>query len=78
MRAILLDAIEVLSDSEDLVNATVAKESTFDSTVIIALLAVAGLFALSTWLFFLWAIKDKQFEDIEEIGHRLVEIDGQH
>lgn len=78
MLATLLNASnEVLKYGTDAAEVTEQKDSMFDSTVIVALLAIAGLFALSTWLFFLWAIKDKQFEDVEEIGHRLAEIDNQ-
>lgn len=69
--------LNTLENAEDLVTPVTKEEPLFDRTVVLALLGIAALFGISTWLFFLWAIKDKQFEDVEEIGHRLEELDQQ-
>ncbi len=53
------------------------QEEDFDLNIIIALFAIAFLFALSTWLFFIWAVKDKQFDDVEDISKRVQELDAQ-
>jgi cbb3-type cytochrome oxidase maturation protein len=44
-------------------------------TYIIGLFLISLLVGLAAWFFFLWAIKDKQFEDPEDVANRLNELD---
>ncbi|MCC6573400.1 MAG: cbb3-type cytochrome oxidase assembly protein CcoS [Planctomycetes bacterium] len=44
------------------------------STVII-LFVISALAGLAAWCFFVWAIKDKQFENTEDVSKRLLELD---
>lgn len=44
-------------------------------TWIIGLFAISALGGLSAWCIFVWAIKDKQFDDTEDVARRLNELD---
>ncbi len=41
----------------------------------IFMICLSGLVGIATWLFFLWGVKDKQFEDVEGVAARIPELD---
>jgi cbb3-type cytochrome oxidase maturation protein len=45
----------------------------FQSTIILILLSL--LIGTAVWLFFLWAVKKGEFDDIEGPKHRMLEDD---
>lgn len=47
-------------------------------SVMVFMFIIAGLIGIATWLFFLWGVKDRQFEDIEEVASRLNDMDAQN
>ncbi|MCA8940025.1 MAG: cbb3-type cytochrome oxidase assembly protein CcoS, partial [Planctomycetes bacterium] len=40
----------------------------------IVMIVLAGMVAFTTWLFFVWAIRDKQFDEVEDISKRVLEL----
>jgi len=43
----------------------------------IFMICLSGLVGIATWLFFLWGVKDKQFDNVEEVASRVTEL-GSH
>ncbi len=42
---------------------------------IIALFVISAFGGIAAWCFFVWAIKDKQFEDTEDVAARMLKLD---
>ncbi len=45
-------------------------------SVVVLLFIVSAMAGVAAWFIFVWAIKDKQFEDIEDIAERLTDLDA--
>jgi cbb3-type cytochrome oxidase maturation protein len=65
----------LLEEASKYVPPATLEESDDTITITLYMIVMAGLVGISTWLFFLWAVKDKQFDEPEEIAHRMNDID---
>jgi cbb3-type cytochrome oxidase maturation protein len=45
-------------------------------SVVVLLFIVSAMAGVGAWFIFVWAIKDKQFEDIEDVAERLTDLDA--
>lgn len=45
-------------------------------SVVVMLFIVSAMAGVAAWFVFVWAIKDKQFEDIEDVAERLQDLDA--
>lgn len=45
-------------------------------SVMVFMFIIAGLVGVAAWLIFVWAVKDRQFDEIEDIAQRVSDLDG--
>lgn len=45
-------------------------------SIVVVLFIVSAMAGIAAWFVFLWAIKDKQFENIEDVSERVTELDA--
>ncbi len=49
---------------------------TVSISIVVFLFIVSAMAGGAAWFIFVWAIKDKQFEDIEDVAERVTELDA--
>lgn len=49
---------------------------TVSISIVVVLFIVSAMAGVAAWFIFVWAIKDKQFEDVEDVAERLTELDA--
>lgn len=67
----------LLQSLPDATEQSMALNQESSTAQVIGLLILAGLVVVTAYLFFLWAIKDRQFEEVEEISKRVLELDAE-
>jgi cbb3-type cytochrome oxidase maturation protein len=45
-------------------------------SVMVFMFIIAGLVGVAAWLIFVWAVKDRQFDEIEDIAKRVSDLDS--
>jgi cbb3-type cytochrome oxidase maturation protein len=44
-------------------------------STVVALFLVSAMAGVAAWFIFVWAIKDRQFEDVEDVALRIHDLD---
>jgi len=66
----------ILQGGELTLGSPMQAEDPATGSVMVFMFIIAGLVGIATWLFFLWAVKDRQFDEVEEIAQRVADLDS--
>ena len=44
-------------------------------STVVALFFISALDGVAAWFIFVWAIKDRQFDNVEDVAHRIHDLD---
>lgn len=49
---------------------------TVSVSIVVILFIVSAMAGVAAWFVFVWAIKDKQFENMEDVAERVTDLDA--
>jgi cbb3-type cytochrome oxidase maturation protein len=49
---------------------------TISVSIVVILFIVSAMAGVAAWFVFVWAIKDKQFENMEDVAERVTDLDA--